>query len=423
MLSYFLKVLEAFNAYAAKNQMVAGAISLWTLGVVSYLCKDVPYRLWSLIKKFSTTTVTLSSHDDVFYSFLKWYESKGFSVRGRYVKISNGKYGDGEIMSSLGYGNHYFWHKKHLFILNMTKRENTVTDKDKDEISMVMLGRNHEIFKDMFQEIVEEGTSNKNIYIKKFTDGWWMKSSEQRPRSIDTICIKKSIKNQILKYIDNFLEREQWYLDNNIPYQMGILLYGPPGTGKTSLIKAISHYIGYQMHILSASSLVNIENAMFRLPEKSLIVIEDIDTDNALKERSVSAKKVNTKFGSGDCIEDTILDNIREQIIEFSFSNLSDVLNAIDGVQSNHGRILIMTTNHIEDLDAALLRPGRIDLQINLDYIDNEILRQFFDRFYPSFVLPENFEVVEGVSSALVQNLILENLNEPQKVLDALKKK
>ena len=53
--------------------------------------------------------------------------------------------------------------------------------------------------------------------------------------------------------------------------------------------------------------------------------------------------------------------------------SLSGLLNALDGVASQEGRILIMTTNHIEKLDSALIRPGRIDLRLELNYADSEL--------------------------------------------------
>jgi len=107
-------------------------------------------------------------------------------------------------------------------------------------------------------------------------------------------------------------------------------------------------------------------------------------------------------------------------ILNFTMANLSTILNAIDGVRSVHGRILIITTNCINDLDPALIRPGRIDLKINLGYVNNYILEQFFKSFYPEYIVPDNFIVREGISSAYLQNLIFENLKRPENVLQDL---
>jgi chaperone BCS1 len=66
--------------------------------------------------------------------------------------------------------------------------------------------------------------------------------------------------------------------------------------------------------------------------------------------------------------------------IQISFSGL---LNALDGVGAQEGRIVVLTTNHRERLDAALIRPGRIDLEIELSNATASQLRGLLQRFYP----------------------------------------
>ncbi len=61
----------------------------------------------------------------------------------------------------------------------------------------------------------------------------------------------------------------------------------------------------------------------------------------------------------------------------------SGFLNALDGVRSQEGQILFMTTNHIENLDAALLRPGRTDIQVKLNNASYHQMLGLFQRFYP----------------------------------------
>src|SRR6516165_7419974 len=61
---------------------------------------------------------------------------------------------------------------------------------------------------------------------------------------------------------------------------------------------------------------------------------------------------------------------------------LSGLLNALDGVSSRDGRVLFMTTNHPERLDPALIRPGRVDLKIELGYATPDQARRLFLWFY-----------------------------------------
>jgi len=115
-------ILNSFNIYAKEYPFIAGSISLWGLGTLSYLLKNIPRDIWSIIKKFSTTTITLTNSNDSFYLFLKWYEQNGYAKKGRYVKIENGRWGEGSMVISLGYGQHYFWYKKRLIIINMKQK-------------------------------------------------------------------------------------------------------------------------------------------------------------------------------------------------------------------------------------------------------------------------------------------------------------
>jgi chaperone BCS1 len=137
------------------------------------------------------------------------------------------------------------------------------------------------------------------------------------------------------------------------------------------------------------------------------------------KKRDAAAKPTNENDDSEECVEESEEKPEDEQsvVIDFNFANLSDILNAIDGIQSNHGRILILTTNCIEELDSALLRPGRIDLKVEVGYVDNFILNQFMEKFYKGVQIHQGFKIRDEISSAYLQNLILENLNSPKNVL------
>lgn len=62
----------------------------------------------------------------------------------------------------------------------------------------------------------------------------------------------------------------------------------------------------------------------------------------------------------------------------------SGLLNALDGVRSQEGRIIFMTTNHREKLDAALLRPGRADVQVQLNNASFMQMQKLFLKFHPN---------------------------------------
>lgn len=140
------------------------------------------------------------------------------------------------------------------------------------------------------------------------------------------------------------------------------MLYGEPGTGKTSFTQAIAGAL--KLHIcylnLSGDNLDDdgLNRALNDAPSHSIILLEDIDGIFAGRE-SVQSEKSGRRV---------------------SFSGL---LNALDGVRSQEGRVLFMTTNHREKLDPALLRPGRCDLQVEMNNASYKQMKQLFLRFFP----------------------------------------
>merc|ERR1739848_974160 len=62
---------------------------------------------------------------------------------------------------------------------------------------------------------------------------------------------------------------------------------------------------------------------------------------------------------------------------------LSDLLEAFDGVLEMKGRMMVMTTNHLEKLDPALIRPGRVDLSLEFKRCNKKAIGDFFETFFP----------------------------------------
>lgn len=138
------------------------------------------------------------------------------------------------------------------------------------------------------------------------------------------------------------------------------MLHGPPGTGKTSFVQAVAAKLKLNICYLNLSGGNldddQLNNLLNNSPLKSIILIEDIDAI-FLERASVQAQRCRVSF--------------------------SGLLNALDGVRSQEGRVLIMTTNHPEKLDPALLRPGRADLKIELNNASVMQLQKMYHKFFP----------------------------------------
>lgn len=228
------------------------------------------------------------------------------------------------------------------------------------------------------------------VKIFKMKDQKW-KGYMLDKRDFSTIYLPESEMNSIKFEIDKFLHNEQFYKKLEIPYKKGILFYGPPGTGKTSLVKALAYE--YQMNIfminvnddeINDDTIVDLLNSLGG--GKKILLFEDIDTAFADKERvKIESKyeEVEDKTSVVTPALDSGKDNKNEtnpvQIVnnrsqqKRKYLTYSGLLNALDGVLSNqHGVVTIMTTNYIEKLGPAFLRPGRIDARFRLGECNKE---------------------------------------------------
>ncbi|KAK0571467.1 hypothetical protein LWI29_016479 [Acer saccharum] len=166
-----------------------------------------------------------------------------------------------------------------------------------------------------------------------------------------------------------------WESKTGRAWKRGYLLYGPPGTGKSSMIAAMANYLGYDIYDLELTEVHNnseLRKLLMKTSSKSIIVIEDIDCSISLSNR----KKSNGGSGSGSGSRNYYDPEMRcggsgsgsgcEDGNNSSIT-LSGLLNFTDGLWSCCGseRIFVFTTNHIEKLDPALLRSGRMDMHIS----------------------------------------------------------
>ncbi len=361
-------VLAWISKISGDNDFMAAAISAWFLGIGTFLLRKVPTDIGRFTKKHLTTSITITTHHKSFYALMTWLESGGYSAKFRRLKITNGEWGNNVSVKTVGYGRHLMWYKKTPLLIELT-RVDTHTETDKEEVVLSKLGRGHSLFDKLLSEIKEHSNEDSDTMtmIRKYNHDECWTTSKQPRRSLDSIFMPIDTRHQLLDCIKKFKNSEGWYVEHGIPYQLGILLYGPPGTGKTSLIRAIAAHMNTGLAVLSAQQLTAVSDFE---NDKDIIVVEDIDSNPATSGRDT---KDNNKRGDAESEIRTILGG-----------GISGILNALDGISISHGRVVIMTTNHIEKLDAALLRPGRIDVKLELGYVTGEVFDEFANAFFGS---------------------------------------
>jgi len=224
-------------------------------------------------------------------------------------------------------------------------------------------------------------------------------------------------KNKIVDHIDTFLNEREWYTKHGIPYRTGIILHGIPGTGKTSLVRALCDKFDKPLYILRLCGISDdtLEAAFSELPKNSLVLIEDIDAYSVTNRRAPSSSSKDKPTS-----RNTVEPNPSNGLAELLGLTLPGLLNAVDGIIASDGRILIATTNHIGKLDEALTRKGRFNLEVEIGHLEPGCIVEFFKNFYPDFVVP-SVQFKEDLTPADLQAVILENVENPQAVLEYVK--
>ncbi|KAI3017328.1 hypothetical protein CBS147347_10324 [Aspergillus niger] len=236
--------------------------------------------------------------------------------------------------------------------------------------------------------------------LKLGSDFLWTRIASKKPRPLSTVIMDSELKRGIVQDIQDYLHprTRSWYHSRGLPYRRGYLFYGPPGTGKSSLCFAIASLVQLDIFMvsLSASDLDENDLALLfqSLPNRCIVLFEDVD-QAGIRKRDTDIPPSRNRCETD---ETTVCDGLERHSSERRSSGitLSALLNVIDGVSAQEGRILIMTTNHIEKLDSALLRPGRVDMRVPFHHVDSSAIQQLFLSF---FLKPTDTLVMEGTES------------------------
>lgn len=274
-------------------------------------------------------------------------------------------------------------------------------------LSISVVARNNSILKQLVlqakREYEAEAVHRIQIYFADSHGSWrWTDSRHKRP--MGSIVLNPGVKEMLLGDTRDFLKSEQWYADRGIPFRRGYLLHGVPGSGKSSLIHAIAGELMLDIYVVSLSSSwisdSTLTTLMGRVPSRCILLLEDLD---AAFTRSVSRDKNSSGNPDGNNNEgDNDQNNTttpagpstgrrrhqRDQLSDVNTLSLSGLLNALDGVAAAEGRLLFATTNHLERLDPALSRPGRMDVWIEFKNASKWQAEALFRNFFPSVEEP-----------------------------------
>lgn len=404
-----------FHQMAEGNPYFAAGGGLMLLGTSLAVLRKGIIRLSGLLYRQMLVELEIPSKDKSYLWFLQWMSqypyrsSRNLSVETNYLQHNNGA-----ITTTVnlvpGLGRHLIRYKG-SFMLVHRERSNQIVNISNgtpfEAIKLTTLYRDRGLFNELLADaktLAVKAQTGKTVIYTSWANEWRPFGQPKAKRMLSSVILDKHVKENILADVKDFLRNGHWYHERGIPYRRGYLLYGPPGSGKTSFIQALAGKLNYNICImnLAESNLTDdrLNYLLNNLPEKSIVLLEDIDAAFINRRKS----------------EDGFINGI-------TFSGL---LNALDGLASSEEIITFMTTNRPEILDPAILRPGRIDYKVHIGNATPYQVEQMFLRFYPGQTelcktfIKKFIALNVPISSAQLQGLFIFNKNDPTSAVNMI---
>jgi mitochondrial chaperone BCS1 len=367
-----------FEQQLAHNQLFSGGLILMIGGALLAYFRALPGQAWQWLKGLWVIEIDILDREAAFHWVDCWLAQHAYArdrARWLTVKTREVQYEERQadptadhrprILFSPAPGRHFLFYRGRLVILHRERpKMNQAAQQPvnvRESFSLTIFSRDRSVARQLLEDARDAalplGSARLTVYRASCSS--WSEQLMRLPRSPESVILRAGLMEDLIADARSFLRRRAWYLDRGIPYRRGFLLHGPPGTGKSSAVVAIASALEMDIALLSLSSSSLDDNELGELlsevPANAILLIEDIDC--AFAERTGTAEKQN----------------------KLTFSGL---LNAIDGVAAGEGRILFATTNHLQKLDPALIRPGRIDRQVEIAAATRDQARRMFRRFF-----------------------------------------
>ncbi|KAI8985569.1 P-loop containing nucleoside triphosphate hydrolase protein [Trametes punicea] len=393
-------------------------LKLLLLGAVVETCRRVLTKVYRGIVNYFWLTATFDGSDECVDWLMFWLSKHAIFRSARTLDVSTRTFGRNGNVAGGGSAEddtegrkisflpslsttYTLWYKYRYVTITRDEVNDGIWNSPKQTLRVRILTRDHKVLRELLAEarkLFRQSSENMiSIYVSD-TDDYWKRVSTHPKRPTQSIILDPGVIELVLNDAKDFLASKAWYAERGIPHRRGYLLYGAPGSGKTSLIHSVAGELNLDVYILSLTRLGLDDNSLSSiiadLPTQCIVLAEDIDAafhqgvkrDIADPERGQQDEREPPGGSKGGAEGSPPVGRV----------TLSGLLNALDGIAAQEGRILFATTNDYAALDPALCRPGRLDLHIEFKLASTYQCREMFRRFYlPSGAASESAEDVE----------------------------
>lgn len=375
----FKTLLSLYLEYSKLYPAVTVVASGWFIGVVTFLMRKVPGDVYKFLKRSTTLSVTIDNTytentNELYNAIIRWLSSSDREFAPRTFSAIYSF--NGVVSVTSGYGSSWFIFKKRLFHVNRYKLASQGSEQEKSEVTITGFTRNRALIKELLQAVIPKKVGSGGKYKPKFYmatsklvgDSYWKYIGELPNIGLDELEIDDKVRATLTNCIDKFLVSEELYAKKGLAWKKTICLRGMPGTGKTSIVRSCA--VDYERDVYSANlsglSRKDVIELISNVPSNAIILVEELDSLKiALDQRLLPESGTSNVYMSVGASMDR-----------------SDLLNILSGIMPLHDILLFVTTNYFEKLDAALVRPSRLDLVLDIGPLSPKNVMSYLKKMY-----------------------------------------
>ncbi|KAI9091820.1 BCS1 N terminal-domain-containing protein [Phlyctochytrium arcticum] len=407
-------LIQMFTSQAGleSNPVATGGITLAVMGALVAGAGIIGNLIWEGIKRYIVVTAEFDNKDEAYNWILAYMADHPLSKNTtRFSVTTNVRQNHRRDDDELGLtsppvyflpspGTHFFTFNSRILMLSRTRSSkggegDGMSSANKERITISTLGWSRTVLESLVyeaQRLYIAKDKQRTIIYSADQYGNWTRIRSRPIRAMSTIVLDQGIKELVISDVKEFLASETWYADRGIPYRRGYMFYGKPGTGKTSFVTSLAGEFKLNIYVISLANKgmtdETLTELMVQTPARCILLLEDIDAAfvSRVNQSPPDSPKQRDTWGMKPSAAAAVTTAPNTISTNVTFSGL---LNAIDGVAAQEGRIVCMTTNHLNKLDPALVRPGRVDVKLELGLASREQIRQLFSGFFPGHAIGE----------------------------------